>query len=560
MKRILHTLLCCILALIIGLSCTTAAYAKTATTPIIMVHGMGASALYKDPGEKTQTQVGSFDAAALFSDHTDLILQLLNAAQGKNANAESIIDALAAYVTDFSDLACDTNGDSLENVGIINYWTDSLKNHKDYLNYGANEPAICRQLCDQAGAKNVYAFNYDWRLDALENAQKLSEFIDIIKEKTNARQVTLVSGSEGTVVVSAYIDAYKDKKDIKRAVFLDGAFQGVAVTKAYKQDVLFQKDILMQYLDDITKTYNSRDIDITQLNDIANSMGDVVDNLCTLLNEITANEALLNRVYLEVFYPVIGCIPILWEFIPYEDFDACVEKMSEIGFLDKSSGLYEKISAYHQVQGRLGKNLKELQSMGVEIAIVANYGTPGIPVTSAYSNQTDILIDTVYASAGATTAPYGQTLANSGKYVSPDRIIDASTCLLPENTWFIKGIQHMNFWYDTDATEFIARLATAKPAPTVKSMEKETGVTQFINTDRQQNIIPYGTQTKSEPTSAAKKKAGTATSVQKTDDTSLSPDTGTFDEWSIAGLVAAVCVAVLCSLMSKSKKEQKPNP
>ena len=31
------------------------------------------------------------------------------------------------------------------------------------------------------------------------------------------------------------------------------------------------------------------------------------------------------------------------------------------------------------------------------------------------------------------------------RYVSPDRQIDASTCLMPERTWFIKNLAHKDF-------------------------------------------------------------------------------------------------------------------
>ena len=56
------------------------------------------------------------------------------------------------------------------------------------------------------------------------------------------------------------------------------------------------------------------------------------------------------------------------------------------------------------------------------------------------------------ASFGATTSTVYGTLdedyivnrlaENKGKYISPDKQIDASTCLFPEYTWFAKGVSH----------------------------------------------------------------------------------------------------------------------
>ena len=58
-------------------------------------------------------------------------------------------------------------------------------------------------------------------------------------------------------------------------------------------------------------------------------------------------------------------------------------------------------------------------------------------------------------SFGATSANIGKTLSKTylknvaasgmSSYVSKDNMIDASTCLFPDNTWFIKNLAHTNF-------------------------------------------------------------------------------------------------------------------
>ena len=74
----------------------------------------------------------------------------------------------------------------------------------------------------------------------------------------------------------------------------------------------------------------------------------------------------------------------------------------------------------------------------------------------AILNMADALIDTQYTSGGATCSDYGSTLgddyvckANCGhNHLSPDNRIDASTCALPENTWFIEGQYHGQYFYE----------------------------------------------------------------------------------------------------------------
>jgi hypothetical protein len=53
-----------------------------------------------------------------------------------------------------------------------------------------------------------------------------------------------------------------------------------------------------------------------------------------------------------------------------------------------------------------------------------------------------------------------------GKYISPDKQIDASTCLLPDNTWFIKNVDHSY----TDAVHSLVLALINNPACTVDTL------------------------------------------------------------------------------------------
>lgn len=488
MKKKICSILCAILCVVMVFSQTAFGFAAQSVTPVVMVHGMGSFGLYENPNTEDEKKLEGFDISKLLGDD-GLVKKLLAVAKGENVKTSDITNAIKDFMAPYESIACDSNGNAKNNIGINAYWEDSLANHSDWLDSKSNnEPAIYKQVCDEIGANNVYAFNYDWRLDACDNAEKLNKFINKVKATTGKSQVTLVGGSEGTVVVSAYIDAHKNKNDIKKVVYIDGAWQGVSVTNAFKQDLYVDGEVLCEYLRQFCRTYNGRAISTAPLAILAGLFSDNFDNLAKYLNKIIKDKDKLNSVYTDVL-GTFGSIPILWEFIPYNSFDSAVSKMSKIGFLDKNSGMYKKIKKYHGVQGRAKKNLKELQAKGVEVAIVANYGTPGIPVTSAYTEQTDILIDTKYASGGATIAKYGETLDKTGKYVSKDKIIDASTCALKDNTWFVKSIQHMNYWYDTEANEFLTYLITTDDHLTISTVRASTGYNQFLGTDKEQNII-----------------------------------------------------------------------
>lgn len=552
MKGKLKAFFCTMLALIMALSCTSVAFAKNDVTPVVCIHGMGAIGLYKDVGTENEAPVEGFSIASLFTIYNDLLKKIVAATDGRFNDAGNLIDEMAVLMQDMTEIACDENGNSIENVTIKDFWNDSLANHIDYLNCrDTNEPAIAKQICDKIGAENVFAFNYDWRFDAYENAGRLSAFIDNVKSQTGKSKVTIVSGSEGTVVASAYIDRFMSKNDIEKTVFVNGAFYGVGVCKLFNKDIIINKDVVLNYLWDITHSYVTDDFDLKKISWLSYTLSDAVDNLCLLLNQIVDSPDLLKRFYNEVLYPVFGCIPILWEFIPYDDFNSAVSNMSSIGFLDKNSGLYNKIMRYHGIQGRLESNLKALRAKGVEVAIITNYGMPGIPATSDYKNDCDALIDTKYSSVGATVADFGKTLSSDGKYVSADKVIDASTCVLPNNTWFIKGIDHMGFKYGSEVLDFIATLAVTSVPLNIDSIKKETGRDQFMGTDRNQNIVSV-TQTGSSAGSL-----NITTTTEKAE--KKSPMTGSNDLAAAAWIAFVLTALSMTNVLKRRAGKVQPN-
>ena len=486
MKHIFKRVTAVILAVLIVFCSASVAFAKEEVTPVIMVPGLGSTALYKAPGTEDEKEVG-FDIGSILS--VDLISNLLHIFNDADVNFEELLNELESAASSFSDFACDENGNSLNNVGIKNYWEDSMANHPDYLeSRPANEPAIVRQITDEIGPENVFILNYDWRMDVCDTADKLNDLVNSVKQQTGADKVTLVSGSLGTSVVSAYIDEY-GTNSIKRSVFIDGALQGVDVTRAYAKDLVFDADEIMNYFKEVKSVYKADGVDLGAIYSVLNLLKPQLKNACNYLNSIVDDEEKINRIYTEVILPVIGNIPSIWECVPYDQFDDCVKTIKDMGFLDENSGLYAKIQNYHKVQGRCRDNLKKFADNGGEVAVVANYAVPGIPVTSQLHNETDVLIDLKYTSIGATVADHGKEVDGYGQYISADKQIDASTALFPDNTWYVKNILHMNYAYGTEANKFIAYLATSEEAPTYESVKKALGYNRFLEADDEQNIV-----------------------------------------------------------------------
>ncbi|MCC8073153.1 MAG: hypothetical protein LIO62_03390 [Clostridiales bacterium] len=481
MKR-LFSLILSLVVLVCSCNIAATAYCdeneNQSVTPIVVIPGVGSSALYLDPNTENQSSaisVGGDFVKSLFSTH--IVKNTLDMVIGKDVSAEIWTNKLSTLIEPFTVLNYTQDGESVGNIGIDCYWTDSLANHTEYLDSRTTaEPAVCKVLCDEVGAENVWLFNYDFREDVIRDAEQLAEFIDGVKEQSGSDKVALVGCSLGTCVLSVYIDYCGERDDIERAVFLDGAMQGVGMAKLFKQDIIIDKEILLDYINTLADDYKGTAADFSSIAKVFGLFDSTVTNVVDFLNEVT-NDENIDRFYERVILPIIGNIPSLWECIPYDDFDECVSLMVSNGWLDTTSNLYSTINEYHAVQGRLEDNLKELQKNGVQVAIVCGYGLPGIPVTSAYDNTADMLIDTCYASFGATTSSSSNPLENA---TSADGLIDTSSCKFEENTWFLKGVQHMEFVYGTDMNDFVGYICTTDTPLDIASVEKDSQYTQFM--------------------------------------------------------------------------------
>jgi len=105
------------------------------------------------------------------------------------------------------------------------------------------------------------------------------------------------------------------------------------------------------------------------------------------------------------------------------------------------------------VQLKIEDILTSLSDSGIPVYFVAFYGeTSGFPLSERSDLVGDELVDANWQSLGATVAVYPGTLSDGyiaqreqegfDRYISPDKQIDASTCLFPETTWFVKNMRH----------------------------------------------------------------------------------------------------------------------
>ncbi len=482
MKKIISVLL----ILIITLSLTVPAFADTGCNcginPVVYVHGFGSYSLYEYSENGDTTQVFPPNAPSIIKSVPAICDLLVNLTVTKNhkRSADEFIKVLDNLM---GRLACDKNGNSLYNVSIEHRDLPTEDRHK-ITDYSYDTQA------DDFNDKAQYSYYYDFRLDPVENAEGLNDYIQYVKKLTNHNKVSLVCHSQGNTVVLSYLAKYKNK-DVTKVLFLSPAYQGLSlIGELFNSDLNIRgkADDLELYFKGILGFSPSRAI-IGSMISLLNDSG-VLPYVTRILQDMLDEEFryILDTELLKVF----GTMPAIWSFCPDEYYESGKNNM--FGNSKEYAGLIKKIDYYHyNIQQRLPQILAECKAKGMSFTIICGYDVSTIPISDDPQGQTDMLIDTQYMSIGATCAPAGEQFKEGYKqkrypnknYISPDRKIDASTCLYPDRTWFIKGQLHDDF-YDA-YTEFLTSFLLFKGQPTIYNM---TDYAQFMTYDRRMNLVP----------------------------------------------------------------------
>lgn len=334
--------------------------------------------------------------------------------------------------------------------------------------------------------EGYFKFSYDWRLSPVDNAKLLKKYIDNVKTFTGHKKIVLACHSQGNTLMISYLYLY-GSNDLEKIICLSPAYQGLSLIGALftkEVSVSHKGEALEEYIKGIMGFEDAQSRLIVSIISLINQYG-IIDGALNYVQKILDEE--LNRIYDECLVDLLGTMPGVWSFVPVEDYEAAKEAM--FGNNKKYDKLIEKTDYYHDnIQTNAASLLKKAKANGTDIVISAGYNISSIPVTCSKASQSDYLIDTEYMSLGATCAPITETLGNGYKqakktcghnHVSPENIIDASTCAFPEYTWFISGNGHNDF--DDEYCEFIEWAIRYDGQPTVRSSKQYPQFMQINN-------------------------------------------------------------------------------
>ena len=422
--------------------------------PLIFIQGYSGPKLIRDRGLETEEQVWTFDpldvAGKIIKNLPDIISSVIDYTEG---NKEPFVECFRNITAEwFDNISMNPDGKSKYNITSYPYYIDEA--NVEYINEEQNgkylpmtEGEFIEDLSRTIPENRIYIFNTDWRRSHLDNCKHLVEFIDEVLEYTGSDKVDIFGMSHGGQLLATYLYYHGTEGKIDNAVMNSPATCGTSLVMELLGDepVSFDLNELLRFGGVMLHT----ELDLRWLAD--------------MLPEELLN-SLLKTAFNEVLLPYAIRFGSIWDLMNTETYikfrDVYLDPVENAEIIAKADKMH------FECMPNMSEGLKRAQDAGVNVSILANYGSH---IGSGKQVDSDFIIDTI-SSSGATPAPFGEHFAEdytqlgtvctdpTHNHISPTRTIDASTCFLPEKTWFNYEQYHTQTWWDVYTRSLLLEL------------------------------------------------------------------------------------------------------
>lgn len=437
-------------------------------TPVIQVRGIGET-LYDENGNEI------FSTDNIVNGILPVMPQLADFLLTQNT--ASFVDAAEVAVkTIFGPVMYDKNG-VREGEVTVNCTSDPVEKYMDFTaNDLSEEEKLAKALYEELGDNHVFFFTYDWTADPYIVVDQLETFIDDVKDKTGHDKVSINAESMGGAIVNLYI-AENGHGSIENLVMANSAFNGLEmIGQLFMGNTQIDGQALAYLISQEIRGNAEYQSLLAYL--------PIFEQLALMANDIMIAEKA--AIYERILLPVFGYLPSFWALVPSYSFDAAkdymfgentgtfVETRANVGedLLGIVNDIKRDVDGTTERVDLMINGYKILNFWVVEpinnYACVSNYNRFIAPVTPSSQWNSDGVIEVYNTSGWAIAADMGMTLSeeyleeNSNHVISPDKVIDASTCQAPMNTWFIKNLGHVQYGLDDGTADFYVWLLTAK--------------------------------------------------------------------------------------------------
>ncbi|MBR5245944.1 MAG: alpha/beta hydrolase [Clostridia bacterium] len=428
------------------------------TAPIVQVRGIGET-LYDGEGNEV------FSAENIIKGILPAIPNLTYYLA--TGDVDVLVDGVKQAVMDiFAPVSYDNNLNRDTVVTVEGYTSDPVETYVD-LNedYPSSEYTLSQAVYNELGEGHSYLFIYDWTANPFDIAEDLNEFIQEVKEKSGHDKVSICAESMGGCMTNTYLALY-GYDDVYNLVMSNSAFNGLEmVGQLFIGNPQIDGEALAGMI--VQSIYGSAEY-ASLIPYIP-----IFEQLALFANDLFEQAG--DRIYEEVLIPIFGYLPSFWCLVPEYHFEEAMEKMLPGAGPELIAFVNEY---YEKVVSKTDERVAELvESEDVNYFCTSNYNKYIAPVTVSAKWNSDGVIETYNTSGFATVADLGTTLGvdyvqavDTGRnMISPDNVVDASTCQAPMMTWFTKNWGHIAYNHDDGTCDFYIWLLTAKEQYTIDS-------------------------------------------------------------------------------------------
>ncbi len=428
------------------------------TSPIIVVPGIGQSNVWAlddngdyildGDGERINCFPAYFDIGyivkrAIFP----ILLTLLT--QHDIGLSDALCDVIRKS---FEVNTCDNNGKNTGNIEVEKY-PYSLADCSEYEKNEIYNNVPLNTYPDMIVEDHLYYFAYNSFSNVNDTIAELYDFIQMVKKDTGHSKVSIAPISMGGSIANGLLDYYPDiKNDLDKVVYIVPALDGSTIVG----------DILVEDITFLDKNFLYNGFLETLMDEDEARM---IECIARILPDDVLYNALKSAVDC-LIDDVIVNITSLWALCPSSYYPKAAQM--QLSSPEKAE-IRKQTDKYYQAQLNSDKNILDLVENGVEVYNIVDYDVPLYCIGNAWDKgNADGVIHLDSTSMGVHSAKVGEALpegyvqANTNcnnpehNHISPDRVVDASTGLLPDTTFYFDGQNHES----TARNDIIISLAT----------------------------------------------------------------------------------------------------
>lgn len=447
MKRIIAVLLCA--AVLFPLCGVAASAVKKDEYPVVLISGFMCSNLFVDYGTPMQEKVWPPEVSKITrtikNDISDFLPAFFGLALGRTERFGKVLGEGMSCVLEKLRL----NPDGTSVYPVTHYPNNPRYSTVEYMRKNCPEniyeKKFSNYIADAFDPSKVFVFQYDSRLDAVTVAQEFRDFVDAVREYTGAEKVNVFALSYGGLIVSTYLTLYGEENALQRIVMSVPALGGTSLPDSLLRNKTdFDPETTVRFFETIL----SGESDFARLFEgrSAQAVNSVANAVCSVAME--------KVVYWGSIWSL--CSPELYDELKKDFLDA-----------EANGELTEKTDfIQYNVRPALKHTFEKCRAQGMSISILCASGSP--LVTGGGFNGDFIL--PASGVSGAVCAPLGSRFSEGYRaaktsctdpehnHISPSMEIDASSCYLPENTWFIDGQYHGQYYYEKYTRNLVTKL------------------------------------------------------------------------------------------------------